>query len=74
MIKHKKKKTHRNKDFPGGTVDKNPPADAEDTNLTLGPGRFLMPHSRWACAPQQGKPPQWEAQALQQRTAPAHHN
>ena len=27
-----------------------------------------------ACAPQQEKPPQWEARALQQRVAPAHCN
>ena len=45
-------------------------------------------HSYWACAletashnyapkaraPQQEKPPQWEARAPQQRVAPAHHN
>ena len=27
-----------------------------------------------ACAPQQEKPPQWEARALQRRVAPARHN
>ena len=70
----KKKKKNRNKDFPGGTVDKNPPANAEDTSSTLGPGRFLVHHNYWACAPQQEKPPQWEAQALQPRIAPTHHN
>ena len=29
-------------DFPGGTVDKNPPADAGDTGSIPGPGRFHM--------------------------------
>ena len=30
-------------DFPGGTVDKNPPANAGDTGLIPGLGRFHMP-------------------------------
>ena len=30
------------RDFPGGTVDRNPPANAGDTGLTLDPGRFHM--------------------------------
>ena len=29
-------------DFPGGAVDKNPPADAGNTGLIPGPGRFHM--------------------------------
>ena len=29
-------------DFPGGTVDKNPPANAGDTGSISGPGRFHM--------------------------------
>ena len=29
-------------DFPGGTMDKNPPANAEDIGLIPGPGRFHM--------------------------------
>ena len=29
-------------DFPGGAVGKNPPANAEDMGLILGPGRFHM--------------------------------
>ena len=43
-----------------------------------------MGHNNWACvlqilkprahAPQQEKPPQWEALALQPRVAAAHHN
>ena len=30
-------------DFPGGTVDKNLPANAGDTGSTPGPGRFHLP-------------------------------
>ena len=30
-------------DFSGGTVDKNPPADAGDTGLISAPGRYHMP-------------------------------
>ena len=30
-------------DFPGGTVNKNPPASAGDTGLIPGPGRCHMP-------------------------------
>ena len=29
-------------DFPGGIVDGNPPANAEDTGSIPGPGRFHM--------------------------------
>ena len=32
-------------DFPGGPVVKNPPANAGDTGLSPGPGRFHMPWS-----------------------------
>ena len=32
-------------DFPGGTVDKNPLANAGDIGLIPGPGRFQMPWS-----------------------------
>ena len=32
-------------DFPGGTVVKNPPANAGDTGSSPGPGRSHMPHS-----------------------------
>ena len=31
--------------FPGGTVVKNPPANAEDTGSSPGPGRSYMPQS-----------------------------
>ena len=33
------------RDFPGGAVDKNPPANAEDTGSIPGPGRSHMPWS-----------------------------
>ena len=33
-------------DFPGGAVDKNPPANAEDTGSSPGPGRPHMPQLR----------------------------
>ena len=32
-------------DFPGGTVDGNPPANAGNTSSIPGPGRFHMPQS-----------------------------
>ena len=32
-------------DFPGGTVVKNPPANAEDTGSISGPGRSHMPQN-----------------------------
>ena len=35
-------------DFPGGPVVKNPPANAGDTGLILGVGRFHMPRSNSA--------------------------
>ena len=34
--------------LPGVTVDKNLPANAGDTGLIPGPGRFHMPRSNWA--------------------------
>ena len=39
-------------DFPGGTVVKNPPANAEDTGSSPGPGRSHMSRSHYAHAPQ----------------------
>ena len=38
-----KKDYHR--DFPGGTVVKNPPANAGDTGSSPGPGRSHIPQS-----------------------------
>ena len=76
-------------DFPGGTVVKNPPANAGDTSSSPGPRRSHMPRTPQLLSPrattteahvprvhalQQEKPPQWEARALQQRVAPARHN
>ena len=40
------------RDFPGGAVVKNPPANAGDTGSSPGPGRPHMPRSNSACAPQ----------------------
>ena len=40
------KRIKRNiRDFPGGTVVKNPPANAGDTGSSPGPGRSHMPRS-----------------------------
>ena len=76
----------RNSDFSGGPVVNNPPANAGDTGSIPGPGRS---HMSWvkeahapqllrlcprACALQQEKPPQWEAQAPPAEKAPAQHN
>ena len=64
-------------DFPGGPVVKNRPANAGDTGLTPGPGRFhrlrsnkahgpqLLSLSPGAGAAQQEKIPQWEAHTPQ---------
>ena len=41
-----------NRDFPGGTVVKNPPANAGDTGSIPGPGRSYMPRSNKARARQ----------------------
>ena len=35
-----------NRDFPGGTVVKNPPANARDMGSSNGPGRSHMPRSK----------------------------
>ena len=36
---------YEGRDFPGGTVVKNPPANAGDMGLSPGPGRSHMPRS-----------------------------
>ena len=36
---------HKVRDFPGGAVVKNPPANAGDTGLSPSPGRSHMPQS-----------------------------
>ena len=38
-------KTKQNRDFPGGAVVKNTPANARDAGLSPGPGRSHMPWS-----------------------------
>ena len=95
-----------NRDFPGGTVVKNPPANAGDMGSSPGLGRSHMLRGNKACtpqllslhsrahepqllslhatitearvprarAPQQDKPPQWEARAPQPRVAHARRN
>ena len=40
------------RDFPGGAVVKNPPANAGDMGSSSGPGRSHMPRSNQAGAPQ----------------------
>ena len=40
------------RDFPGGAVDKNPPANAGDMGSIPGSGRSCMPRSNWARVPQ----------------------
>ena len=46
------KKSTNNRDFPGGTVVKNPPAKAGDTGSSLSPGRSHMLQSNYAREPQ----------------------
>ena len=78
--------------FPGGTADRNLPANAWVQSLvqeeSTCPGTTKTGASNYwahepqlklicvlrACAPQQEKPPQWEACALQQRIAFTHCN
>ena len=38
--------------FPGGSVLRNPPANAGDTGSSPGPASFHMPRSDWAREPQ----------------------
>ena len=38
----------KKRNFPGGTVDKNPPANVENTSSSPGQDRFHMPQSNWA--------------------------
>ena len=63
--------------FPGGTLDKNPPANAGDTGSIPGPGRSYVlqqppqPTSLELCSAS-GAAPQWQAHVLQ--GSPAQHN
>ena len=43
--KKKRKKKSKKRDFPGGAVVKNPPANAGDMGSSPGPGRSHMPWS-----------------------------
>ena len=43
---------NKSRDFPGGAVVKNPPANAGDMGSSPGPGRSHMPRSNYARAPQ----------------------
>ena len=74
----KKGSRSNERDFPGGTVVKNPPASAGDTGLSPGPGRSHMPRSNWAHAPQLLKPAHLEPVLRDKRShlneKPAHHN
>ena len=66
--KQSKRNTLKNgiEDFPGGAVDKNLPANARHTGLVPGLGRFSMPQSNHAYAPQPLSPHS-RAQKLQLR-------
>ena len=66
-------------DFPGGPVDRSPPANAGDAGSIPGPGRPYLPGDNSArvlstCAPQPEKPPLREAHVLRLRVAYACHN
>ena len=55
LVGKKKKQSivkKENKDFPGGSVIKNPPANEGDTGLIPGLGRSHMPWSNKTCEPQ----------------------
>ena len=56
--------------FPGGSVVKNPPANARDTGLIPDPGRSHMPQSSQACVPQLQR--MWSTAQEQQLWKPAH--
>ena len=63
------------RDFPGGAVVKNPPANAGDTCSSPGPGRSHMLRNNWAPEPQLMKPTHLESvRTLQGRVAPALRN
>ena len=56
VINYASIKNYANRDFPGGTVVKNPPVSAWDAGSIPGPGRSHMPQSNLARAPQLLKP------------------
>ena len=55
------------RDFPGGTVVKNPPANVGDTGSSPDPGRSHMPQSNQAHAPQLLSPRPTTAEAREPR-------
>ena len=72
------------RDFLGGPVAGNLPANAEDTGSVPGRIGFHMPQGSWAhvwqilkpthpraCAPQQEKPPQWDVRTPQLESSPS---
>ena len=76
LIKSSKTKKYA-RDFPGGAVVENLPANAGDTGSSPGLGRSHMPWSNWAHAPQLLSPRATtteacmpRAQALQQEKPP----
>ena len=60
------------KNLRGSPSNKNPPANAGNTDLIPGPGRSHMPQGNYAHAPQLLNPnlQQWEAQAPQLESSP----
>ena len=65
-------------DFPGGTMVKNPPANAGDTGSSPGLGRSHVPWSGWAREPQLLKPARLEPVLRNKRShrdeKPVHRN
>ena len=61
----------RDKDFPGGLVVKNLPANAGDTDSIPGLGRPHIQQSSWAHVPQTAEPGLWSPGAAAPETWPA---
>ena len=59
------------RDFPGGPVFKELPANARNAGSILGPGRLHMPGSNEACAPQLLKPSWPRARGREKLPVPA---
>ena len=76
-MQHKKKKNTL-LGFPGGSVDKNPPASEGDTGLIPGPGRSHMPQDHYGRVPQLPKPVCLEPELCNKRSQcnekPVHRN
>lgn len=63
-------KNGKERNLPGDTVDKNPPANVENTSSSPGQGRFHMPQSKRAHLLQILKPMRAAACALPQEQPP----